>query len=175
MKLGALLFYRRIFCVRVKRTLFDIFVSIFIGISVLWTIAMLIMNGLQCGSNISALWTTDINIYLEYCVYVFPFETGFAISNFLLDLLIILLPVPKVCPLRSPYLQHYLLMSYPGVVHHDNLWSKSRHNCGVRLGSSVSRTAFQRRLQVLRAKSISGLAGSLARMVSYIQITVGKL
>lgn len=34
--------------------------------------------------------------YLEYCIYAFPFVMGFAISNFLLDLLILALPIPQV-------------------------------------------------------------------------------
>ena len=57
---------------------------------------MTLMNGLQCGNNISALWATDPAIYVQNRVYVFPFESGFAISNFLLDFFIILLPLPKV-------------------------------------------------------------------------------
>ena len=62
---------------------------------------MTVMNGLQCGSDISALWGDQ---YDAKCIYVFPFEIGFAISNFLLDLSIILLPLPKVNPkvLESP-------------------------------------------------------------------------
>ena len=57
---------------------------------------MTVMNAVQCGSHISALWTPPVQNYLEYCIYVFPFVTGFAISNFLLDLLILVLPIPKV-------------------------------------------------------------------------------
>ena len=56
---------------------------------------MTIMNALQCGSHISALWGSA-SVYVEYCIYAFPFLRGFAISNFLLDLLIILLPLPQV-------------------------------------------------------------------------------
>lgn len=57
---------------------------------------MTVMNALQCGSHISTLWGISISNYLEYCIYVFPFITGFAISNFLLDLIILALPIPKV-------------------------------------------------------------------------------
>lgn len=57
---------------------------------------MTVMNALQCGSHISTLWGTSVLDYLEYCIYVFPFLTGFAISNFLLDLIILALPIPKV-------------------------------------------------------------------------------
>ena len=57
---------------------------------------MTIMNGLQCGSDISALWSTDTDVYVMKCIYAFPFEEGFAISNFLLDLMVLILPIPKV-------------------------------------------------------------------------------
>ena len=67
-----------------------------IAIAVLWTMAMTLMNGLQCGTHISALWSVGAATYQEYCIYVFPFEMGFAISNFLLDFLILVLPIQKV-------------------------------------------------------------------------------
>ena len=57
---------------------------------------MTIMNALQCGNNILVLWSVDLAIYVQNCVYVFPFESGFAIFNFLLDFFIILMPLPKV-------------------------------------------------------------------------------
>lgn len=95
-KLGALLFYRRIFSTGGGLVSFDTTLYLCIAITILWTIAMTVMNALQCGSHISALWTTNVSDYLEYCIYAFPFVMGFAISNFLLDLLILALPVPKV-------------------------------------------------------------------------------
>jgi hypothetical protein len=91
--MAALLFYYRIFCAEVKRNAQHTIIVVFMVITVLWTIAMTIMNGLQCGTHISALWNSD---FLKYCIYVYPFEEGFAISNFLLDLFIILIPLPKV-------------------------------------------------------------------------------
>lgn len=57
---------------------------------------MTVMNAVQCGSHIPTLWTSRVEDYLEYCIFVFPFLVGFAISNFLLDLLILVLPIPKV-------------------------------------------------------------------------------
>lgn len=57
---------------------------------------MTVMNAVPCGSHISALWNNSISDYLEYCLYVFPSTVGFAISNFLLDLIVLALPIPKV-------------------------------------------------------------------------------
>ena len=57
---------------------------------------MTVMNALQCASHIAALWTTDTNVYMRYCIYVYPFVTGLAISNFLLDLIVLVIPLPQV-------------------------------------------------------------------------------
>ena len=62
---------------------------------ILWAIAMILMNSLQCGKKIDALWTGS-DQFLIYCNYVVPYEEAFAITNFLLDLWILLLPLPKV-------------------------------------------------------------------------------
>jgi hypothetical protein len=95
-KLGALAFYHRIFAVKFHRTKFDyilIATEVVVG---LWAIAMLIMNSLQCGSHISALWT-GYDVWSEYCATLSPnFEDAFSISNFILDLWILILPLPKV-------------------------------------------------------------------------------
>lgn len=95
-KLGALFFYRRIFSTGNGLGSFNTVLYLCMTIIVLWTIAMTVMNALQCGSHVSALWTTEVSAYLEYCIYAFPFLTGFAISNFLLDLLVLAVPLPKV-------------------------------------------------------------------------------
>ena len=95
-KLGALFFYRRIFGTRVGIGTFTVVLRGCIAVVILWTIAMTLMNALQCGSHITALWAGTIENYLEYCIYTFPFVMGFAISNFLLDLLILVLPMKKV-------------------------------------------------------------------------------
>ncbi|KAL8830371.1 MAG: hypothetical protein Q9191_001481 [Dirinaria sp. TL-2023a] len=94
-KLGALFFYRRIFCPHGNYTSFGIVNTIAIVTIILWTMSMFIMNALQCGSHISALWASTASVYVKYCTHTFPFEEGFSVSNFLLDLFILLLPIPR--------------------------------------------------------------------------------
>lgn len=100
-KLGALFFYRRIFSTGSPNATFNTILYLYIVITILWIIAMLIMNGAQCGSHISTLWTTSVSDYIEYCIYTFPWLMGFAISNFLLDLMILALPLPKIWSLHA--------------------------------------------------------------------------
>jgi hypothetical protein len=94
-KIGALLFYRRIFCVLGPRTVFKGLVTGSIVIVALWTIAYLLLAGLQCGTHFSAVWSARTT-YIKYCHISYSFLLSFAISDFLLDLWILMLPVPEV-------------------------------------------------------------------------------
>ena len=93
----ALFFYRRTFSTgAVGLATFTSTLHLLMAVIFLWKIAMTVMNALQWRSHESALWTTNVDMYLGYCIYAFPFVTGFAISNFLLDLLILILPLRQV-------------------------------------------------------------------------------
>lgn len=96
-KLSALFFYHRIFCVgHSSRSVFRRLILVSVIVIVLWTCAFMILTGLQCGTHFSALW---INAdYKKYCHISYPYLLGFAISDFLLDLWIICLPIPQVRP-----------------------------------------------------------------------------
>ena len=58
----------------------------------LWILAFLILNGLQCGGRFSALWIGSINDVR--CCHISKFLLSLAISDFLLDIGIICLPLP---------------------------------------------------------------------------------
>ena len=66
----------------------------------LWAVAMILMNSLQCGTHISALWD-GTDAFMLYCGRVQPYEQAFAISNALLDLWVITLPIPKIFSLQT--------------------------------------------------------------------------
>lgn len=67
-KLGALFFYRRIFVNRSKLGAFRTLLTIFMIITIFWTIAMTIMNGLQCGSHIFWLWDASVDNKIKCCI-----------------------------------------------------------------------------------------------------------
>ena len=71
-------------------------ITITLVVLALWFAAMIIMNSLQCGTQIWALWTS-VDAFAQYCLYVENYEIGFAISNVILDVWILILPLPKVC------------------------------------------------------------------------------
>lgn len=94
-KATALLFYRRIFCVGRKRDLFDVSTMVLFVVVMLWTAVFFILDVFVCGTHVDAAWT-GVKSYLKYCHIATAFEEGVAISDFLLDLIILLVPIPKV-------------------------------------------------------------------------------
>ena len=97
-KISAIFFYRRIFCVSGNKTYFSIATLATAIIVSLWLVTFLLLTGFQCGSHFSALWNGS---YVKYCTVSFPFLYGLVISDFLLDVWILALPVPPVSPLDA--------------------------------------------------------------------------
>jgi len=94
-KISALLFYRRIFCVSGRKATFNIIVVASIVAVVGWVISFEFLTGFQCHTHFSALWD---GTYAKYCTYSFAYLLGQAISDFLLDVWILALPIPLVRP-----------------------------------------------------------------------------
>lgn len=96
-KFSALFFYHRIFRNPTGRCVFDTVNITSMVIVGLWTIAMLILNTLQCGTHLSARWT-NIEGYVKWCVnkHAGLYTEIFSLSNVLLDVWILAIPLPKV-------------------------------------------------------------------------------
>lgn len=99
-KLSALFFYRRIFCVGGKEHWFHKCIIGTIVVVILWLVVIQILTGFQCGTHFSAAWDGN---YEKYCTLSFPYLYGFAISDFLLDIWILSLPVPRVLQLNTTF------------------------------------------------------------------------
>ncbi|KAK0618066.1 hypothetical protein B0T17DRAFT_601028 [Bombardia bombarda] len=101
-KLSALFFYRRVFCYNTgeKRTVFSTLTWITIAIVVVWLVVFQFLTGFQCGTHFSALWD---GTYLQYCTISIPFLYGIAISDVLLDIWILLLPIPGITRLNTSW------------------------------------------------------------------------
>lgn len=98
-KLSALFFYRRIFYIGERRNWFNTVIIGTIFVVILWLFVFQFLTGFQCGTHFSALWDGN---YERYCTLSFPFLYGLAISDFLLDIWILSLPVPRVLRLNAP-------------------------------------------------------------------------
>lgn len=95
-KISALFFFKRVFVTGHKWETFNFITKTSIGVIILWMIAFLIMSFFECGTHISAMWTSNAKIAAKYCTHNYPVLEGLAISDFLLDFWILILPIPKV-------------------------------------------------------------------------------
>ena len=95
-KVGAVLFFRRIFCTMARKSFFSYLTLITIIVVALWTAAFDILTGLACGTHFSALWTGPRD-YDRYCRKTsWRFLLSLSVSDFLLDIWILALPLPRV-------------------------------------------------------------------------------
>jgi len=136
---------------------------------------MTVMNALQCGGHISALWTTTKSVDVKLCIYAYPFEIGFAISNFLLDLLIIIMPIPKVI-FTYDRLVGFLLIHDLDMVLTCRSWPKIGCDWSLRTGFDVCAATRASKCFLLAEVTIfdSGLAASTVRVAQYLRITASK-
>ena len=65
----------------------------------LWMLTFEITFGANCGNHVWAQWSGFVN-YFTYCVIAYPNAFGFAISDFILDVVLITLPIIGTWSLR---------------------------------------------------------------------------
>jgi hypothetical protein len=95
-KLSILFFYRKIFCsVRIRRSIFDIASMVMIGLVIIWMIAYGFGAIFHCGTDPSVAWQ-PIAIVSIKCASLPDVLEGYAISDFIMDVLIWSMPIPKV-------------------------------------------------------------------------------
>jgi hypothetical protein len=87
-KASALVFYKRVFCASGLNPIFNAIV-----LSTVVVVTFEFLAGLQCHTHLSALWD---GTYLKYCTISFPFAYGWVVSDFLLDVWVLALPIPIV-------------------------------------------------------------------------------
>ena len=98
-KLSALFFYRRIFCGKdITGSWLGIAILALIMTVAIWLVIFQLLTGFQCGTHFSALWDGS---YVQYCTISGPFLEGLSISDFLLDVIIIILPIPRILRLNT--------------------------------------------------------------------------
>ena len=95
-KLTFLFFFRRMFCTNVKAmTPFNIVTVVLITLVSSWIAAFLLTALTMCGTNFQALWGTEMDM-LTHCANTKTQQIALAVSNFVFDVTIIVLPIPKV-------------------------------------------------------------------------------
>lgn len=89
-KLSVLCFYRRIFRGRV----FDVMNWILIALVVLWTLGFFLVQVFDCRTHFSTNWGTLRQ--LQKCLNTFNQLLAYTISDVIMDVFILALPVPLV-------------------------------------------------------------------------------
>lgn len=95
-KLSALFFFRRILCVGHRRDYFNYATIAGIIIVSCWTITFGTLVFFDCGTHLSTMWMTNRAVFDAECKNDYRILKGLTISAFLLDFLIVMLPIPKV-------------------------------------------------------------------------------
>ncbi|KAF2170599.1 hypothetical protein M409DRAFT_19416 [Zasmidium cellare ATCC 36951] len=96
-KVSALFLYRRLFGLH-GISLFNILIFATVGIIAAWYVAFDILSLLQCRSHFSAFCDGD---FTKYCDLTPVWAKGLAWSDFLLDLWVLLMPIPSILALHT--------------------------------------------------------------------------
>ena len=101
-KLSYIFFYRRVF--RAGGTkIFDAMMFAVVVIIIAWTVSFLFVFIFECGIHLDYLWTSLANE--AKCAKTSELENGFAISDVITDVIVLVFPIPLVgrnCVLNEP-------------------------------------------------------------------------
>jgi hypothetical protein len=98
-KLSALFFIRRIFCTTGTRDIFNVLTMVLIALVLCWTIVFVVMTFNLCGHH-GINWDVQPGNSAK-CRLDFPYFEAVTISDFILDVLSIGLPIPKAREISS--------------------------------------------------------------------------
>lgn len=93
-KLSFLYFYRRIFCTGHTK-LFNAIITLMVILTIGWGISFFFAILFECHGHFSAWWN-NIHDLETFCKTSLEIENGWAISDFITDIIIIVLPMPVV-------------------------------------------------------------------------------
>lgn len=86
------MFYRRMFCTG-KRTWFSVSTAIMGILIIAWTITFFFLFLFYCGSHISKQWSTVVDV-MKYCPNGLDDQLALGISDSIMDVFIIAMPMP---------------------------------------------------------------------------------
>ncbi|KAF4627821.1 hypothetical protein G7Y89_g10325 [Cudoniella acicularis] len=99
-KFSILFFYRRLFSIR--NNLFSFLSWLLISITALWTLAFFFLFIFSCGTHVSANWGSRDDL-LKYCREGLKHEQSLYVSEFVITILLVVLPLPTIWNLNLPY------------------------------------------------------------------------
>jgi hypothetical protein len=100
-KISVILLYRRIFAIK---RFFSIYSSILLVLTATWTLGFLTASIFQCRTHPAAAWTS-VKAIRQYCYDTSPATTARALTNVVMDLMIVVSPMPIVWQLQLTVMQ----------------------------------------------------------------------
>ena len=97
-KTSVLLFYGHVFCFQGHSRYFDTILRLCVLLVVSWTLAFTVAFFFMCRTEFSVIWSTLDDTIMK-CVNTATLTVGFVFSDFIMDVLILVLPIPKVSDL----------------------------------------------------------------------------
>jgi len=97
-KLSFLFFYRRIFC-SAHAIIFNYITLFSISITAVWAVAFFFAFLFSCGHAIDSHWSSRL-VVMTKCNDPHALQLGLAVSDFIMDCFIILMPIPMLWNLR---------------------------------------------------------------------------
>ena len=94
-KISVLLFYRRIFRSRSTTTAFNVTITVWIIVVAMWAVAFFFALLFACRLHFFAIWTNAQNLLLN-CVNTIKLGEGWVISDFITDIVTLVIPLPMV-------------------------------------------------------------------------------
>ena len=85
--------YRRIFSIRPYRILINIWLVVLVA----WAIGITIATLLECGTNLWAVVSPNIQEYLTYCTRTLSIGIAYCSTDVATDVITVILPLPMVC------------------------------------------------------------------------------
>ena len=98
-KISALMFYRRVFCVRKGFTVLNMWILSWVTIISMWIITYIILPPLQCGTHPDAEWTPSISA--KYCGHAYGFILSQSVTDLALEVLVLATPIPSIIKLHT--------------------------------------------------------------------------
>lgn len=95
-KLSILFFFRRIFCSVKKWGTMGVVTSILIVLVIAWSIAFFFVNLFECGVDFTLNWKSSAAQEFN-CINEEKMNQGFMFSDFIMDVMIFILPMHAVC------------------------------------------------------------------------------
>lgn len=93
-KLSFVFFFRRIFSTS-STTPFGITTLAMAILVILWTVAFFFSTLFACRGNFAAWWIS-VKLLRTKCFAIIPFEGAFALSDIIMDFIIVVMPMPMV-------------------------------------------------------------------------------